>query len=142
MNTRRLLGSEGVLAGTWLLFAGVYGLVVFEVVVPKPWTGRRFSAWLMASYLAVFLVLMLLIVSVGYFWTGETSILGRLLGGLAVLYVPLHLASSIGLGANFGLLGQLAHYRQAFYPVLTVLAFALLIRAVVYRDPRNRNRSA
>ena len=134
MDPRRVFTSEGGLAGAWLLFVGIYSLLVFQFVSPKPWTDGRFSAWVATSYLAEFLVVVLFVLALAYLWTGTDSMLGGLLGGLILFYAPLHLSMSRGLFAGSELHGVLAHYRQPFYPVLTILSVALLARAVLYRN--------
>lgn len=133
MDPKRFLGSEGVLAAAWLVFVSVYALLVFQFVSPAPWSEPQYLAWQLTSYLAELLALVVLVVAIGHLWYGTPTLLSRLLAGLSIGYVPLHLVMSRGIARGTELYLQLTHFRQAFYPVLTILALVLLLRAVAYR---------
>ncbi len=138
MDLRRHLSREGTLAGTWLVFVSVYALLVFQFLKPAPWAETQYLLWQATSYLAEFLALVVFTVAAGLLWFGRPSMLGKLLAGLSLAYVPLHIVMSRGLFRGTELSLQLTHYRQPFYPVLTILALVVLVRALAYSGPKSR----
>lgn len=111
---------------------------MFQFTSPSPWSELQYLAWQFTSYLAESLAIVVFAVAIGQTWYGTPSLLARLLVGLSLLHVPLHLVMSRGIFLGTELYVQLTHYRQPFYPVLTILALVILVRAVAYRESTGR----
>lgn len=141
MDPKRLLASEGVLAAAWLVFVSVYALRAFQFVSPAPGSEPQSLVWQLTSYVVDLLALLVFGLAIGYFLYSRPIILGRLLGGLSIIFVPLDLVVRWGLAGGSALHLQLSHFRQAFFPVVTILAFVLLIRAVAYRRSPGQQRA-
>lgn len=139
MDLQRLLADETSLAVTWLLVMGTYALLLWRSQFAGSWTAALPQLWQLVGIATAILVLLLFGLAVGHLWFGGPLVLGRLLAGLSIVYAPLHLIQWLGLFSERELVMQLAHYRQAFYPVLTVMALVIIIRALAYNRPEVRD---
>lgn len=138
MDAKEVVADESVLAVLWLLTVATSATVVWRIRMGIPGTGIDLPLWPYMGPIAAILVLGLFVAGLGYIWLAGPLVLGRLLAGLSVVYAPLHLVIWLELVADRMLLAQLLHIRRAFYPVLTMIAVAILIRSVAYTWPSDR----
>lgn len=138
MDLKEVAADESTLAILWLLTVASSAAVIWRIQIGIPGTGATVPLWSYTGPIATLLVLVLFVAGLGFIWLGGPLVLGRLLAGLAILYAPLHLVIRFDLLGDPTLLAQLRHIRDAIYPLLTIMAAAILIRSVLYTWPAKR----